>query len=349
MKVLVTGGCGFLGTHICELYKKKGWQVIAYDNLTKFEFKKNPYMKPEAREHNRKFLEVLGVNVVVKDIRNKEDLIEEAKGSNFICHTAAQPTMTLSWEEPERDLTTNVIGTFNVLEAARKLDVPIVSCSTGHVYGPDKINSELKEEETRYVREPVGVDESEPLLQGVVTPLHASKVSAENYVRCYIDTYGLKAANFRLTGIYGPHQFGGEDHGWVANFAIRNVLGLPLTIFGNGKQTRDILYANDVAKAFDAFYEKPKAGTYNVGGGKETMISLLECIRLIDEISGKESEVKFDKDRFGDLKYYVVNYEKFNEATGWNPEVMPKEGIVKLIGWIKANENLFIKPLPNSA
>jgi len=153
----------------------------------------------------------------------------------------------------------------------------------------------------------------------------------------------IKAASFRLTGIYGPNQFGGEDHGWVANFAIRNILGLPLTIFGTGKQLRDILYATDVARAFECFYENQKPGIYNIGGGEKTMISLIECISLIDKITGKKSNVKFDKDRFGDLRYYVSDINKAKRELGWEPKVLPDEGVKKIIEWIKNNENLFIK------
>ncbi|MGV8151728.1 MAG: NAD-dependent epimerase/dehydratase family protein [Candidatus Nanoarchaeia archaeon] len=342
-KVLVTGGCGFLGSHICEMYAKKGWEVIAYDNLTKHEFARNPYMKEEARLYNKKLLEGMGVKVAVEDIRDKDTLIKNSCDCDYIAHTAAQPTMTMSWEDPQLDFTTNVIGTFNVLEAARKFNIPVASCNSVHTYGPDKINSELKEEKTRYTRNPVTINESEPLLQGIVTPLHASKMSGENYIRCYIDTFGLKAASFRLTGIYGPNQFGGEDHGWVANFAIRNVLNMPLTIFGTGKQLRDILYATDVANAFDAFYNRQVPGIYNIGGGEKTMISLLECIDTIDNITGKKSIVKFDKDRFGDLRYYVSDITKAKKELGWEPEVMPRQGIEKLIDWINNNQGLFIK------
>jgi len=342
-KVLVTGGCGFLGSHICEMYVKKGWEVIAYDNLAKHEFARNAYMKPEARFHNQKLLEGIGVKVVVEDIRDKETLMHWCEGVDYICHTAAQPTMTMSWEDPVLDFTTNVIGTFNVLESARKYNIPIASCNSVHCYGPDKINSELTERKTRYERNPIAINESEPLLQGVVTPLHASKSSGEHYIQCYIDTFKLKAASFRLTGIYGPNQFGGEDHGWVANFAIRNVLGLPLTIFGTGKQLRDILYATDVAEAFDAFYRNQKPGIYNIGGGEKTMISLLECIFLIDKLSGKKSDVKFDKDRFGDLRYYVSDISKAKKNLGWEPKVLPEEGVAKLIKWIKKNDLLFIR------
>jgi CDP-paratose 2-epimerase len=309
-------------------------------------------MKPESREHNKRFLEGLGVQIVVEDVRDKETLMRYAEGCDYICHTAAQPTMTLSWEEPDRDFTTNVVGTFNVLEAARKFNIPVASCNSVHCYGPDKINSEISEYESncpecgtefnRYVRSPVTINEEEPLLQGVVTPLHASKSSAENYIRCYIDTFKVKAASFRLTGIYGPNQFGGEDHGWVANFAIRIILGLPLTIFGTGKQLRDILYATDVAKAFEAFYNTPIPGIYNIGGGEKTMISLLECIKLIEKITGKKADVRFDETRFGDLKYYVSDISKIKKELGWEPEVLPKQGVKRLIEWIERNKDLFL-------
>src|SRR5205814_5683085 len=126
-----------------------------------------------------------------------------------------------------------------------------------------------------------------------VTPLHASKRSNEIYVQSYIDTYRLRAACFRLTGIYGPNQFGGEDHGWVANFAIRTALGLPVTIFGTGKQLRDILYATDAAAAFEAFYRSPVPGIYNLGGGPPAMISLVECITLIERLIGRKANVSF--------------------------------------------------------
>ena len=123
-------------------------------------------------------------------------------------------------------------------------------------------------------------------MRGRLTPLHASKASAENYVKIYADTYNLRAASFRLSGLYGPRQFGGEDHGWVANFSISNLLRRPLMIYGSGKQVRDIVYATDVARAFFAFYRQGEAGIYNIGGGPMHAISLLECIRLIEHHYG---------------------------------------------------------------
>jgi len=255
-------------------------------------------------------------------------------------HTAAQPAMTISIEEPELDFSTNVLGAINVLEAARRFDIPVVSCATIHIYG-NEINRQLSEAKTRYVRKPIAIDESYPTLTGTITPLHASKASADIYMRTYIDTYKVKAASFRLTGLYGPRQLGGEDHGWVANFCIRAITDLPIVIYGTGKQVRDILFARDVVRAFDSFYRHPRPGIYNIGGGKENMISLLESIELISKILKKKIKVKFDKERLGDLKYFVCDIKKAKRQLCWAPAIRPKEGIERLIGWIKANIALF--------
>jgi CDP-paratose 2-epimerase len=248
--------------------------------------------------------------------------------------------MTISWEDPRLDITTNVMGTFNVLEAARKLKIPIACCATIHIYG-NKINETLQEKEKQYVREPVGIDESHPTLEGTITPLHASKAAGDIYIRVYIDTYRLEAASFRLTGIYGTRQFGGEDHGWVANFAIRSIMGWPITIFGTGKQVRDIIYATDICEAFDAFYRSRRPGVYNIGGGTDTLLSLLECIDMLEEINGVKPEVKFSPDRHGDLRYFVCDITKAKRELGWSPQVMPREGIEKLIQWINDNREIF--------
>tara|TARA_Y100000766_G_scaffold249714_1_gene232309 strand:+ start:187 stop:717 length:531 start_codon:yes stop_codon:yes gene_type:complete len=172
-------------------------------------------MKPEARVFNKELLERNGVLVIQADIRNKKDLLTATEGCDFICHTAAQAAMTISWEDPELDFTTNTLGTYNVLECARIHDVPLALCSSIHTYGADKINSELIEEDTQYTRDPICIDENFPTLQGAVTPLHASKRTNEIYTQAYIDTFKLKVACFRLSGLYGENQFGGEDHGWV--------------------------------------------------------------------------------------------------------------------------------------
>ncbi len=340
MKVLVTGGCGFIGSHVCEFYRELGWEVVSYDNMTKYELNRTGYKVDRARTHNSDFLHGIGVELHVKDIRNLEGLLASAKGCDYIVHTAAQPAMTLSLEDPLLDLTTNVLGTCNVLEASRRYRVPAVICSTIHVYGTS-INDTLREEETRYVRTPPEIDESHPTMTGTLTPLHASKYSGENYVLTYIHSYQLQAAAFRLTGLYGPRQFGGEDHGWVANFAIRAHKNQPITLFGTGKQVRDILYATDVCKAFHAFFENPVPGIYNIGGGIGTSISLLECIQLLQRILGKEIALRFGGERLGDLYYFISNTKKAQELLHWTPSIAPEQGVRELVEWVVENHDMF--------
>jgi CDP-paratose 2-epimerase len=231
-----------------------------------------------------------------------------------------------------------VMGTFNVLEAARKHSIPVASCATIHVYG-NKINESLKEGEKRYVREPETIDENYVILQGALSPLHGSKAAGDIYHRVYIDTYNLEAASFRLTGIYGTRQFGGEDHGWVANFSIRSVLNWPLTIFGTGKQVRDIIYATDICEAFDAFYRKRKPGVYNIGGGPKTAISLLECIDIIAGINGQKPEVKFAQERYADLRYFICDISKAKKELDWEPKVQLEEGLQKTIEYFRNSLN----------
>jgi len=220
------------------------------------------------------------------------------------------------------------------------LKIPVASCATIHIYG-NEINNTLKEKKNKYVRKPAAIDENHPTLEGVLTPLHASKAAGDIYARVYIDTYKLEAASFRLTGIYGTRQFGGEDHGWVANFAIRAAVGWPCVMYGNGKQVRDIIYATDVCRAFDAFYKTRRPGIYNIGGGPKTAISLLECIDILEEILGKRTEVKFEADRHGDLRYFICDIAKAKKNLNWEPLVMPREGIGKLMDWIQQNIKIF--------
>jgi CDP-paratose 2-epimerase len=339
-KVLVTGGCGFLGSHVCEYFTAQGDQVISYDNMTKHELKRTGFAADEARVHNQNHLKKIGVELVTADVRNFEELMDHAQGCDYIIHTAAQPAMTISWEDPRLDATTNVMGTFNVLEAARNLKIPVASCATIHIYGND-INHTLKEKNNKYTRRPASIDEEHPTLEGLLTPLHASKAAGDIYTKVYIDTYKLEAASFRLTGIYGTRQFGGEDHGWVANFAIRAAVGWPCVIFGSGKQVRDIIYATDVCRAFDAFYKTRRPGVYNIGGGVKTAISLLECIDILEEIIGKRPEVKFEPDRLGDLRYFICDITKAKKNLNWEPQVMPREGIGRLMDWISENIKIF--------
>ena len=243
MKVLVTGGCGFLGSHVCEFFRKEGWEVVSYDSMTKYELGRTGYGTDKTRDFNWNELKDMGCEMVKADVCDEAAIKDHSSGCDFIIHTAAQPAMTISWEDPRLDFNTNVLGTFNVLDAARQHKIPVVNTSSIHVYG-NHINDTLTEGKTAYERTPVAIGENEDVMVGQISPLHASKMAAEHYVRTFTDMLNTNAASFRFTGIYGPRQFGGEDHGWVANFAIRSVFKLPLRIFGTGKQTRDIIFGS---------------------------------------------------------------------------------------------------------
>jgi CDP-paratose 2-epimerase len=338
--VFVTGGCGFLGTQACESFRAQGWEVVAYDNLTKHELARTGYRVEAARAHTLEFLRRIGVKVVREDIRDAEALLDHSARASLIVHTAAQPAMTISWEAPRLDFETNALGTFNVLEAARLHGIPVVSCSTIHVYGSG-INDTLRESETRYVREPVAIGEEHPVLTGRLTPLHASKRTLEIYSRTYAEMYGVKAAAFRYTGIYGPRQFGGEDHGWVANFAIRLLNGEPIRIFGTGKQVRDILFASDAAQAFLDYARAPTAGAYTIGGGPSCALSLVECVRLLEELSARKAELSFEPERFGDLRYFVSDTSAARRDFGFDARVGPREGLSAMLAWVESVDTIF--------
>lgn len=352
MKVLVTGGCGFLGSHVCELFKERGWDVVAYDNLTKFEYSRIPYFNVEkVRDYNLEMLESMGIATIIDDIRNLKMLTKAANGCDFIAHCAAQPAMTIAIEDPQLDFSVNVQGTLNVLEVCRQKSIPMVNCSTIHVYG-NGINEYLEEKEDRfhldysYKVDPWvgkgGINETARVLTGILSPLHASKRAAEVYVQAYIDTYGLRAANFRLTGIYGPRQFGGEDHGWVANFAIRTLMDLPIKVFGTDKQVRDILYVKDAARAFWKWYIAGcPSGIYNIGGGEPCITSIRNCLNILELITGRKQDVTLESYRKGDLYYFCCDIDKAEKSFGWVPKVLPQEGINDLVTWIIDNRRIF--------
>ncbi|MCB1174791.1 MAG: NAD-dependent epimerase/dehydratase family protein [Leptospiraceae bacterium] len=340
MKVLVTGGCGFLGSHVCEFFRQEGWEVVSYDSMTKYELGRTGYGTEKTRMFNWNELQGMGCEMVKADVCDEEALKDHSSGCDFIIHTAAQPAMTISWEDPRLDFNTNVLGTFNVLDAARKHKIPCVNTSSIHVYG-NHINNSLTESATSYERDPVAIGEDQPVMVGEISPLHASKMSAEHYVRTFTDLLDTPAATFRFTGIYGPRQFGGEDHGWVANFAIRSVFGLPLRIFGTGKQARDIIFASDGAKAYLDYFKNPVPGVYNIGGGPGHKISLIECINMIGEILGTKPEIEYHAERPGDMRYFICDIDQASKAFGFQPQVKPREGVSRLLDWIAANKEVF--------
>jgi len=337
MRVLITGVAGFLGTHVAEYFTKRGWEVVGIDNLTDYELVRANFDTKKSREHNLKFLESLGVEFHKADCRDVTS--NSFKGINFIIHCAAQPAMTIAIEDPAYDASNNVMSVVNMLNIARVQGIPFVNCSSVHVYGND-INNELTEDTTRFVNDIAEFDEGLAILKGDLTPLHVSKRSTELYTQAFAETYGMRTASFRLTGMYGERQFGGMDHGWVANFAIRTIKERPITIFGTDKQVRDILYAEDAARAFEMWFNTGAKGIYNIGGGIDNAISLGECLTELSIINEAHQTIKKEPGRFGDLYYFVCNYKKAKNMFGWKPKIGPTEGLKRISKWIKENEEI---------
>jgi len=333
MRVLITGVAGFLGTHVADYFKKKKWEVVGIDNLTDFELSKE-YDAEKVRKHNLDFLKKIGVEFRKQDCRM---VLPSDFDVDFIIHCAAQPAMTLAIEHPYYDMDNNIKGTVCMLEVARKLKIPFVNCSTIHVYGNEG-NEGLIEKETRFESYEPEFDEDRPILDGDLTPLHVSKRATELYTQTYAETYKIRTASFRLTGMYGERQFGGMNHGWVANFAIRTIMNKPITIFGTDKQVRDILYAEDVARAFEMWYQKGKTGIYNIGGGMENSISLGECLTKLKVTNNQD--IKFEPKRFGDMYYFVCDYKKAYKDFGWKPKILPDEGLKRITKWIQENKEI---------
>ena len=344
-RVLITGGAGLVGSHTAEYYAKKNYEVTILDNLIRSQL--FGYDK-QSVEHNWNYLgEYPGIKRIRGDVRNEED-VKKAMGDgvDIIIHTAGQPGVPSSVRMPKEDFSINAFGTLNVLECARKIcpEAAFVYCSTNKVYGENIDEISLKELEKRYVYEGTdGISEEMSIDHCGHTPYGASKYVGDIYTQEYAYIYGMKTAVFRMSCIYGIRQFGFEDQGWVAWFVIAALTDKPITIYGDGKQVRDVLYAEDLVRAYDLFVESDiRHAVYNIGGGPENTISLLEFLDILEEITGKRVAATFRNWRPSDQKVYISNVAKLQRELGWIPEVGPQEGIKILVNWVRENKELFI-------
>lgn len=344
-KVLVTGGAGFIGSHVAETFARDGHPVTVYDNLSRARL-----LKKDDRNarHNWDHLGGLsGITLREADVRDFDALREAASGAEIIVHTAAQTAVTTSVVDPRQDFENNVLGAFNVLEAARaaKPHPAVVFCSTNKVYGENVNRIPLTEGATRWAfagEAASGVDESFSVDLCEHTPYGCSKLTGDLYMQDYARLYGIKTGVFRMSCIYGTRQFGMEDQGWVAWFVIAALTGKPLTVFGDGKQVRDLLWVDDLAAAYRAFLGSDRPhGVYNMGGGPEFTLSLLELLEQLGRRLGRPVPVTFADWRPSDQKVYVSDIAKARRELGWAPAVSPPEGVEKLIDWVEANRALF--------
>jgi len=338
-KYLVTGGAGFIGCNCVHRLLRRGEQVVVYDNLSRRGAEANIAWLQE--EHGANAFELK-----VEDIRNAEEIREAVEGVDVVVHLAGQTAVTTSVQDPRADFENNALGTFNVLEAARRADSnpAVLYASTNKVYG-EMLEAVVVEEETRYVYgdRPDGVSEEQPL--DFHSPYGCSKGAGDQYVRDYARIYGLRTVVFRQSCIYGPRQMGVEDQGWVAWFVIAAVAGDPITIYGDGKQVRDVLYIDDLLDAYDAAVERidDVAGeVYNVGGGPAHTMSIWAEFRpLLESLVGRPIAVSYDEWRPGDQRIYVSGIGKAREDLGWEPEIGVVEGLRLLHKWVVSNKRLF--------
>ena len=347
MKILITGGAGFLGSHIAEFYDKKGDDVTVVDNLSR---SLTTNLPPQASMYNWNYLKQnhKKVKLVRGDIRNPE-IFYPFKEVDVIFHTAAQVAVTTSLVEPRADFENNALGTFNMLETARKskTEPVVVYISTNKVYGANINNIAVREMKTRYVfaesKYYHGIPERFSIDNCEHTPYGCSKLCGDLYTQDYSHVYGLKTGVFRMSCIYGDRQLGTEDQGWLAWFVIATLLGKPITIYGDGKQVRDVIWASDAIAAYDAFVRsKSLSGdVFNLGGGVEHNISVMEALDAIAKITGVKAAITYSEWRAGDQKVYISDTSKVKNKLHWSPVVTTSEGIRKLINWTRANIDLF--------
>jgi CDP-paratose 2-epimerase len=331
--VLITGGAGFIGTNLADALASSGRRVRVLDNLSRPGVERNLAWLEETHGDRILFEKA--------DVRDDAAVRRAMRGVEAVFHFAAQVAVTTSLEDPIYDHDVNVNGTVNVLEAARLEPEPpaVIFTSTNKVYGGME-DVELRFDGLRYEpADPVlrarGFSEERRL--DFHSPYGCSKGTADQYVLDCARSYGLRTAVFRMSCIYGPHQFGTEDQGWVAHFLIRALEDQPITLYGDGMQVRDILYVEDLVRALLLAWENIDAvrgQAFNMGGGPSNTVSLLELIDLIGKLHGERPRVFFESWRTGDQRYYVSDTRKFEAATGWHPHVNAKEGVGNLYNWL---------------
>lgn len=337
--VLITGGAGFIGTNLANRLIRLGYPVTIFDNLSRPGVENN--LKWLKQQHGNK------LNIIIADVRDRFAVEEAVRNVSHIFHLAAQVAVTTSLLNPAYDYSVNVRGTVNLLEAIRKSGhkPSLIFTSTNKVYG-NLSDIDIVKNTTRYlpgdrnINKP-GINEMRRL--DFHSPYGSSKGAADQYVLDYARSFGLRNIAFRMSCIYGEHQFGTEDQGWVAHFILKALKHDEIVLFGDGMQVRDVLFADDLVDAFLLAWkdiDKFQGEVFNMGGGPENSISLLELIELLENLLGKPVAKRFEEWRKGDQKYYISDTSKFNRATGWKPVIPVRQGIRILFDWLNSFHNI---------
>jgi CDP-paratose 2-epimerase len=338
LKALITGGAGFIGSNLADRLIRRGHQVIVYDDLSRLGAEKNVTWLRSSHGQAWSLLQA--------DIRDFEALRQAVADVDVVYHLASQVAVTTSVQDPRHDFEVNALGTFNVLESARLSGrKPIVLyASTNKVYGGMEDVETIEGEQGYAYRDfPLGIPETHPL--DFHSPYGCSKGAGDQYVRDYARIYDLQTVVFRQSCIYGPRQFGVEDQGWVAWFLIAAVTGRPITIYGDGKQVRDVLWIDDLLDLYEQAIERidvAKGRVYNVGGGPDNTLAVWhELGPMMAALMGRGIEVSHSGWRPGDQYIFVADIRKAEQELGWRPKTSKEEGVRRLYEWVAANKHLF--------
>jgi len=339
-QILITGGAGFIGVNLANRLLGDGYEVTILDNLSRSGCESNLAWLREIHGES-------SFQLIKADVSNFDEVQKTVVGKDRIYHLAGQVAVTTSVKNPRRDFEDNALGTFNMLEAARLAgNNPVfVFASTNKVYGGME-DVAVAEGETRYsyVDFPKGIPETQTV--DFHSPYGCSKGAADQYVRDYARIYGLRTVVSRQSCIYGYRQFGIEDQGWVAWFTIAALKKRPISIYGNGKQVRDILFVEDLIDAYAAMVQnidKTAGQIYNIGGGSENMMSIwAEFGPMLEELVGHPIPVTYGEWRPGDQPIYVSDISKAERELGWHPQVSVSQGIKRLFEWVRDNQEYFI-------
>lgn len=337
MTLLITGGCGFIGTNFAEYFLRKGWTVTVLDNLSRKGSAENlAWLQKEYPQ----------IRFVKADIRTDNDILKnEVTRHDAIFHLAAQVAVTTSVKSPREDFEINVVGTLNILEAIRETGAApiLVFSSTNKVYGGmEEVVIEEGETRYRYRDLPQGIPENR--LLDFHSPYGCSKGTADQYVRDYARIYGMKTVVFRQSCIYGPRQFGIEDQGWIAWFTIAALLNRPITIYGDGKQVRDVLHVDDLARAWEMAVEKIEAvrgEVFNIGGGAQFSLAVREIFPMLERLLGRPIPTTHGPWRPGDQPVYISDITKAKEKLAWEPTMAPAAGVKTLFDWCQQYIEVF--------
>ncbi len=335
--MLITGGAGFIGANSAIEFQKRGWDITIVDNLSRAGTQLNlDWLKKE-----------IPLDFHQIDIRDYNCLRSVFYQNSFdaVLHLAAQVAVTTSVVNPREDFEVNALGTFNVLECVRLYSsaAHFLYASTNKVYGElSHLKVVVKDDRYEYQNSKKGINEDMPL--DFHSPYGCSKGAGDQYVIDYSRIYDLKTTSLRQSCVYGPRQFGMEDQGWVAWFMIATLLNRSITIYGDGKQIRDVLHVDDLINLYEQCLLKPEKSSgqaFNVGGGVKNTLSLLELLDFIKSSLGKESNISYSDWRPGDQKVYVSEISKVENLLNWTPKLDCAKGLPLLLNWIKKNQKIF--------